>query len=157
MPTSHNQTVDRKRLVLIHSIIFGTKFNIGEVIARELSEACKNDKGILAFPCLISALYRHHGVPTYNNDKNTIFCMGWDRKQYMRKMDVADAVPIQVAMPTPAHFEETEAHVPAANLEEPAGSEPPTPPAAPQGSPSAASVAQGSYAAASSPPPPPDP
>ncbi|KAK8560042.1 hypothetical protein V6N12_012848 [Hibiscus sabdariffa] len=37
MPTSHNQMVDRKRLVLIHSIIFCTKFNVGNVIARELS------------------------------------------------------------------------------------------------------------------------
>ncbi|KAK8686553.1 hypothetical protein V6N13_125577 [Hibiscus sabdariffa] len=40
MPTSHNQTVDRTRLVLINAIITGFKFNVGEVIARELSEAC---------------------------------------------------------------------------------------------------------------------
>ncbi|KAK8600054.1 hypothetical protein V6N12_049914 [Hibiscus sabdariffa] len=124
MPTAHNQTVDQKRLVLIHSIIFGTKFNVGEVIARELSEACKNNKGILAFPCLILALYRLHGVPTYNNDKYTIFRTGWDRKHYMKKMDVADAVPIQVAMPTPAQTEEIEAPAPAANQEESAESEP---------------------------------
>ncbi|KAK8662649.1 hypothetical protein V6N13_024540 [Hibiscus sabdariffa] len=110
MPTSHNQTVDRKRdlfvnswrlkiqvhrvtekpngcrflrlnprfafssvkrrtslrtkvvdlieLVLIHAIMHDTRFNVGEVIAKELSKACRNDKGILAFPCLISALCR---------------------------------------------------------------------------------------------------
>ncbi|KAK8985004.1 hypothetical protein V6N11_082624 [Hibiscus sabdariffa] len=112
MPTSHNQTVDRKRLVLIHSLIFGTKFNVGEVIVRELSEACKNDKGILVFFCLISALYHRHGV----------------------------------AIPTPAQSEHTEAPAPvAATQEESARSEPTTPPAAPQGSLSATSAAQGSY------------
>ncbi|KAK8578733.1 hypothetical protein V6N12_069077 [Hibiscus sabdariffa] len=37
MPTSHNQTVDRTRLVLINAIITGYKFNVEEVIARELS------------------------------------------------------------------------------------------------------------------------
>ncbi|KAK8565016.1 hypothetical protein V6N12_058592 [Hibiscus sabdariffa] len=56
MPTSHNQTVDRMRLMLINTIISGFKFNVGEVIAKELSEAYQNDKGILAFPCIISAL-----------------------------------------------------------------------------------------------------
>ncbi|KAL4271558.1 hypothetical protein GQ457_13G018600 [Hibiscus cannabinus] len=58
MPTSHNQTVDRTMLVLINVIITGYKFNVGEFIATELSEACQNDKGILAFPCIIFALCR---------------------------------------------------------------------------------------------------
>ncbi|KAK8696397.1 hypothetical protein V6N13_001533 [Hibiscus sabdariffa] len=56
MPTYHNQTIDRTRHVLINAISTGYKFNVGEVIAKELSEACQNDKGILAFPCIISAL-----------------------------------------------------------------------------------------------------
>ncbi|KAK8990783.1 hypothetical protein V6N11_028744 [Hibiscus sabdariffa] len=34
MPTSHNQIVDRTRLVLINAIITGYKFNVGEVIAK---------------------------------------------------------------------------------------------------------------------------
>ncbi|KAK8715304.1 hypothetical protein V6N13_042641 [Hibiscus sabdariffa] len=71
MPTSHNQTVDRTRLVLINTIITGYKFNVGEVIARELSAACQNDKGILVFPCLISALCRRAAVPTQPADKYT--------------------------------------------------------------------------------------
>ncbi|KAL4303571.1 hypothetical protein GQ457_10G009350 [Hibiscus cannabinus] len=58
MPTSHNQTVDRTRLVLINAIITRYKLNIGEVIAKELTKACHNDKGILAFPCILSSLYR---------------------------------------------------------------------------------------------------
>ncbi|KAK8607550.1 hypothetical protein V6N13_053283 [Hibiscus sabdariffa] len=154
MPTSHNQTVDHKRLVLIHSIIFGNKFDVGEVIAKELSEVCKNDKGILAFPCLILALCRRHGVPTYKNDKYTDFRPGWDRKHYLKKIDVADATPIQVAIPTPAQYEHTKALAPAANPENLAGSEQTTPPAEPQGSPSAASAEHGSFAAALTPPAP---
>ncbi|KAK8559159.1 hypothetical protein V6N12_042441 [Hibiscus sabdariffa] len=63
MPTSHNQIVDRTRLILINTIIIGFKFNVGEVIARELSEACRNNKGILAFPCIIFALCRRATVP----------------------------------------------------------------------------------------------
>ncbi|KAK8510974.1 hypothetical protein V6N12_036886 [Hibiscus sabdariffa] len=57
MPTSHNQTFDRTRLVLINIIMTGYCFNVGEVIAQD-------DKGILAFPCIISALYRRAAVPT---------------------------------------------------------------------------------------------
>ncbi|KAL4271816.1 hypothetical protein GQ457_13G014620 [Hibiscus cannabinus] len=56
MPISHYQTVDCTRLVLINAIITIYKFNVGEVISTELSEACKNDKGILAFPCIIFVL-----------------------------------------------------------------------------------------------------
>ncbi|KAK8621898.1 hypothetical protein V6N13_097526 [Hibiscus sabdariffa] len=71
IPTSHNQTVDRTRLVLINAIITGYKFNVGEVIAKELSEACQNDKGILAFPCIIFALCQRAAVPTHPTNKYT--------------------------------------------------------------------------------------
>ncbi|KAK8624430.1 hypothetical protein V6N13_065775 [Hibiscus sabdariffa] len=101
MPTSHNQTVGRTRLVLIHVILTGYRFNVGEVIAREISAACQNDKGILAFPCIISALCRRAVVPTRTSDKYTAEKMGWSKKEYMRKMDVAEATPIRMAMPTP--------------------------------------------------------
>ncbi|KAL4313513.1 hypothetical protein GQ457_01G016970 [Hibiscus cannabinus] len=60
MPTSHNQTVDRTRLLLIHTIITGYRINVGEILAKELT-----------------------------------------RETYMRKMDVADATPLNMAMPTP--------------------------------------------------------
>ncbi|KAL4281213.1 hypothetical protein GQ457_03G000160 [Hibiscus cannabinus] len=72
MPTSHNQTFDRTRLVLINAIITGYQFNVGEVIVREISAACKNDKGILTFPCIISTLYRRAAVPTHPGDKYTV-------------------------------------------------------------------------------------
>ncbi|KAL4310165.1 hypothetical protein GQ457_01G022930 [Hibiscus cannabinus] len=101
MRTSHNQTVDRTRLVLINAIITGFKFNVGEVIAKEQSEACQNDKGILAFPCIICVLYPRAVVPTQPADKYTIEKHGWTRKEYMRNMEVADSTPIQMFMPTP--------------------------------------------------------
>ncbi|KAK8690790.1 hypothetical protein V6N13_074316 [Hibiscus sabdariffa] len=105
MPTSHNQTIDRTRLVLINAIITGYQFNMGEVITREISACCQNDKGTLAFPCIISALYRRAAVPTHPEDKYTTEKPGWTRNEYMRKMEVADATPIQMVMPTPPAFE----------------------------------------------------
>ncbi|KAL4377323.1 hypothetical protein GQ457_02G038520 [Hibiscus cannabinus] len=101
MPTSHNQTVDRTRLLLIHNIIIGYRINIGEILAKELVAACANDKGILAFPCLISALCRRAAIPTSLGDKYQPEKTGWTRATYMRKMDAADATPLNMAMPTP--------------------------------------------------------
>ncbi|KAK8708224.1 hypothetical protein V6N13_059268 [Hibiscus sabdariffa] len=122
LPTSHNQTVDRTRLVLIHTIITGYRINVGEILAKELAAACSNDKGILAFPCLISALCRRADVPTSPSDKYQAEKKGWTRAVYMRKMDVADATPINMAMPTPPASSD---HMPAAPTDE-AGSFNPT-------------------------------
>ncbi|KAK8600530.1 hypothetical protein V6N12_050383 [Hibiscus sabdariffa] len=84
MPTSHNQTVDRTRLLLIHTIITGYRVNVGEILAKELAAACTNDKGILAFPCLISALCRGAAVPTSPSDKYQAEKKGWTRAIYMQ-------------------------------------------------------------------------
>ncbi|KAK9044467.1 hypothetical protein V6N11_058367 [Hibiscus sabdariffa] len=110
MPTSHNQTVDRTRLVLINVIITGYRFNVGEVIAQEIAAACQNNKGILAFPCIITALCRRAAVQARPGDKYTAEKSGWSRKEYMRKMDVADITPIRVAPPTAST---STAHTPA--------------------------------------------
>ncbi|KAK9029001.1 hypothetical protein V6N11_026131 [Hibiscus sabdariffa] len=101
MPTSHNQIVDRTRLLLIHTIMTGYRINVGEILAKELAAACANDKGILAFPCLVSALCRRAVVSTSHGDKYQPEKTGWTRATYMRKMDVADATPLNMAMPTP--------------------------------------------------------
>ncbi|KAK8663356.1 hypothetical protein V6N13_083178 [Hibiscus sabdariffa] len=69
LPTSHNQTVDRTRLLLINTIMTGFRVNVGEILANELAAHCKNDKGILAFPCLISAPCRRVNVPMFDTDK----------------------------------------------------------------------------------------
>ncbi|KAK8640311.1 hypothetical protein V6N13_008068 [Hibiscus sabdariffa] len=86
MPTSHNQTVDRTRL---------------------------NEKGILAFPCIISALCRRAAVPSYPTDKYTKLRSGWTRKEYMRKIDLTDAVPLQTAKPTPPASHQSPTETPA--------------------------------------------
>ncbi|KAK8515202.1 hypothetical protein V6N12_019250 [Hibiscus sabdariffa] len=129
MPTSHNQTVDRTRLVLIHTIMTGYRINVREILAKELPAACANDKGILAFPCLISALSRRAAVPTSPGDKYTAEKPGWTRAVYMCKMDVADATPINVALPTPPT---SPIHMPVADTDEarpfvPAAAEPSAP------------------------------
>ncbi|KAK8600524.1 hypothetical protein V6N12_050377 [Hibiscus sabdariffa] len=121
MPTSHNQTVDRTRLLLIHTIITGYRVNVGEILAKELAAACANDKGILAFPCLISALCRRAAVPTSPSDKYQAEKKGWTRAIFMRKMDVADATPLKMAMPTPPASPN---HMPAAPAEEAGPSNP---------------------------------
>ncbi|KAK9008909.1 hypothetical protein V6N11_080386 [Hibiscus sabdariffa] len=100
LPTSHNQTVDRTRLLLINTIMTGFRVNIGEIIANELAAHCRNDKGILAFPCLVSALYRRVSTPMFHTDKFQPQKDGWTRAVYMRKMNVADAEPLNMAMPT---------------------------------------------------------
>ncbi|KAK8713154.1 hypothetical protein V6N13_148377 [Hibiscus sabdariffa] len=77
MPTSHNQTVDRTRLLLIHTIMTGYRVNV------------------------VSDLCRRAAVPTFDGDKYQAEKTGWTRAVYMRKMDVAVAAPLNMAMPTP--------------------------------------------------------
>ncbi|KAK9018725.1 hypothetical protein V6N11_033772 [Hibiscus sabdariffa] len=72
----------------------------------------------------------------------------------MRKIDVADVVPIQITMPKPAQSEHTEPSASTANPEDPAGQESSISPADPQGSSFVASATQGSFAATPSPPAP---
>ncbi|KAK8557931.1 hypothetical protein V6N12_010154 [Hibiscus sabdariffa] len=143
MPTSHNQIVVRTRLVLINAIITGFKFNVGEVIARELSEACQNDKGILAFPSIISALYRRAVVPTRPTEQYTKLGSGWTRKEYMRKMDLTDTVPLQTAMPTPPASHQSPAETSASS---PADAQNDTPTANPMESPAHTPEAPASFA-----------
>ncbi|KAK9007229.1 hypothetical protein V6N11_051058 [Hibiscus sabdariffa] len=111
MPTSHNQTVDRTRLLLINTIMTGFRVNVGEILANELAVHCANDKGILAFPCLVSNLCRRANVPMFDTDKYQAEKTGWTRAVYMRKMNVADAAPLNMAMPTPPASPVAEADV----------------------------------------------
>ncbi|KAK8972758.1 hypothetical protein V6N11_055121 [Hibiscus sabdariffa] len=139
MPTSHNQTVDRTRLLLINTIMTGYRVNIGEILAKELAAACANDKGILAFPCLISALCRRAVVPMDDGDKYQPEKTGWTRAVYMRKMDVADAAPLNMAMPTPPASPTPKADARVEDLAPTTPAEPsyPTAPAEPQRTPPA--------------------
>ncbi|KAK8984700.1 hypothetical protein V6N11_020016 [Hibiscus sabdariffa] len=157
MPTSHNQTVDRTRLVLINAIITGYKFNVGEVITKEQSEACQNDKGILSFPCIISALCRRATVLARPADKYTMEKFGWTRKEYMRKMEVTDAIPIQMVMPTPPASEQAEPSAPVGAQPSPATGPAPTPAATPVTSDSRQSTPNSPLGSTPNPPPSPPP
>ncbi|KAK8635276.1 hypothetical protein V6N13_023153 [Hibiscus sabdariffa] len=110
MPTSHNSTMDKPRLVLINVIMTGLKFNVGQVIAKELSEACKTNRACLAFPCLILAFCRLVGVQSRPRDLYTPLRTGWACKDYMRKMDLMYAITLRVAMPPTAVAKHPEAH-----------------------------------------------
>ncbi|KAK8975567.1 hypothetical protein V6N11_055715 [Hibiscus sabdariffa] len=127
MPTSHNQTVDRTRLLLIHTIMTGFRVNVGEILANELAAHCANDKGILASPCLVSNLCRRANVPMFDTDKYQADKTGWTRTVYMRKMNVADAAPINIAMPTPPASPVAEADVRVEDSAPPSPAEPTAP------------------------------
>ncbi|KAK8547628.1 hypothetical protein V6N12_031762 [Hibiscus sabdariffa] len=60
-------------------------------------------------------------VPAYQNDKLQAEKKGWTRVVYMRKMDVADATPLNMAMPTPPASPD---HMPAAATDEAGPSNP---------------------------------
>ncbi|KAK8508525.1 hypothetical protein V6N12_044443 [Hibiscus sabdariffa] len=132
------------------TIISDFKFNVGEVIAKELSEACQNDKGILAFPCIISALYRRAAVPTRPKDKFTPLQTGWTRKEYMHKMDLTDVVPIQMAMPITPASHQSPAETPAPSTVEAQND---TPAANPMESPAHTPEAHASFASTPTTPP----
>ncbi|KAL4308783.1 hypothetical protein GQ457_01G022800 [Hibiscus cannabinus] len=121
---SHKQSFDKERMVLIHVILIGTKSNVGQVIAMELSDACKTDRAILAFPYLISTLFRASAVPTRPTNKYTQFKTSWARKDYMKKMDLTDAIHIRMTMPAVGEEPNIAQD---ANSPAPAGEEQPTP------------------------------
>ncbi|KAK9028801.1 hypothetical protein V6N11_025941 [Hibiscus sabdariffa] len=127
MPTFHNQTVDRTRLLLINTIMTGFRVNVGEILANELAAHCANDKGILAFPCLVSNLCRRANVPMFDTDKYQAEKTGWTRAVYMRKMNVADAAPLNMAMPTPPASPVAEADVRVEDSAPPSLAEPTAP------------------------------
>ncbi|KAK9043218.1 hypothetical protein V6N11_071565 [Hibiscus sabdariffa] len=165
MPTSHNQTVDPTWLVLINTIITGYTFNVGHVIAKELSAVCKNDKCILAFPYIISALCQRAVVPARPTDKYAVEKSGWTRKEYLRKIEVVDATPIQMVMPTPPASEQAEPSAPGGAQPSPVATPQATPATSPGSSPATTPVTPDSrqstpdspLGSAPSPPPSPPP
>ena len=62
MPSTHNATVDLDRMMLLHSVIFGRRVDIGNTIWTEIWNCAKKRKGPLFFPNLITALCRRAGV-----------------------------------------------------------------------------------------------
>ncbi|KAK8548176.1 hypothetical protein V6N12_061094 [Hibiscus sabdariffa] len=122
------------------------------LLVKKLADFSLFRKSVSGFCSLVysSGLRRDLFVNTWRlkiqerSDKYTQFRMGWDKKHYMKKMNVAEAIPIQVAMPTPVQSEHTNPSAHAADPDEQADSEPYNPPTGDKGSPSAASTAHGS-------------
>ncbi|KAL4270095.1 hypothetical protein GQ457_HM001960 [Hibiscus cannabinus] len=79
----------------------GYRVNVGEILSNELAAHCRSDKGILAFPSLVTTLCHRVHTPIFDTDKFQAEKTGWTRAVYMRKMNIADAQPINMAMPTP--------------------------------------------------------
>ncbi|KAK8660349.1 hypothetical protein V6N13_051276 [Hibiscus sabdariffa] len=105
----------------------GFRINVGEILANELAAHCANDKGILAFPCLVSDLCRRANVPMFDTDKYQAEKTGWTRAVYMRKMNVADAASINIAMPTPPASPVPEAEAQVEDSAPPSPAEPSAP------------------------------
>ena len=101
IPTSHNSTVDRKRLVLIQSIINKRTINVGEIILREIHECGKKDRGPMYFPCLITGLCVSAGVPIEETDEYTPPRRGWTRDVCHKVMQITQAESVQA---TPQQF-----------------------------------------------------
>ncbi|KAK8708621.1 hypothetical protein V6N13_059659 [Hibiscus sabdariffa] len=85
---------------------------------------CCPSKRQSTFPCLISALCRCAAVPAQPADKYTKEKAGWTHKEYMRKMEVEDTVPIQMEMPTPPVSEQPEPVAPAGRSPSPVATPP---------------------------------
>ncbi|KAL4271836.1 hypothetical protein GQ457_13G017510 [Hibiscus cannabinus] len=99
--------------------------NVGEILSNELATLCQSDKGILAFPTLVTSLCRRVHTPMFDTDRFQAEKTGWTRVIYMRKMNVADATPLNMAMPTPPASPVPEADARAEDSAPPSPTEPP--------------------------------
>ncbi|KAK9031872.1 hypothetical protein V6N11_056158 [Hibiscus sabdariffa] len=61
---------------------------------------------------LWNTFVKRAAVPTSPGDKYAAEKSSWTRKEYMRKMEAADATPIQMAMPTPTVSKQAKPEVP---------------------------------------------
>ncbi|KAK8669947.1 hypothetical protein V6N13_104714 [Hibiscus sabdariffa] len=64
-----------------------------------MTDCRRKDKACLNFPCLISALCNKEGVSQLRVDIFTPNKIGWTRKEYMKTMNITEAVLGNFAMP----------------------------------------------------------
>ena len=62
IPSTHNATIDLERMMLLHSVINGRRFNLGKIIWYKIWNCAKKGKGSLFFLNLITTLCRKTGV-----------------------------------------------------------------------------------------------
>ena len=69
IPTTHIETVNKERLILLHYILEGKEVNVGKLIQKEISACAFKPKGCLYFPSLITELCLRSGVDVTSNDE----------------------------------------------------------------------------------------
>ena len=69
IPTTHIETINKDRLLLLHCILEGRRINVGQIIQRENLACAFKPKGCLFFPSLITELCLRAGIDTNSNDE----------------------------------------------------------------------------------------
>ncbi|KAK5843124.1 hypothetical protein PVK06_005563 [Gossypium arboreum] len=68
IPYTHNTTISKDQLLLLHSIIMGRKISVGNIIFREIHCCAQKNASRLNFPSLIIALYQRVKVALSPNE-----------------------------------------------------------------------------------------
>ncbi|PNY17799.1 hypothetical protein L195_g014551 [Trifolium pratense] len=71
MPTTHNETLNKAHLVLLHCITAEPKVNVGKIIYQEIVNCStrKTTEDMLYFPCLITDLCKKNLVHVDGKDE----------------------------------------------------------------------------------------
>ncbi|KAA3480410.1 nucleolar protein 58-like [Gossypium australe] len=67
-PPTHNSTISKDRMFLLHSIMTGRKTNVGKIIFREVHHCTEKNVSTLNFPSLITTLLQKVSVPIQANE-----------------------------------------------------------------------------------------
>ncbi|KAH1107047.1 hypothetical protein J1N35_010815 [Gossypium stocksii] len=67
-PSTHNFTISKERMLLLHSIMIGRKTNFGKIIFREVHHCTQKNAGTLNFTSLITARCQRINVPIQENE-----------------------------------------------------------------------------------------
>ncbi|WJX67260.1 hypothetical protein P8452_51741 [Trifolium repens] len=80
LPTTHNETINKARLVLLHCITCMQHVNVGRIISQEIVNYPQKNEGMLYFPCPISGLCKKQLVPHDGKDEMLKPTRGFDAK-----------------------------------------------------------------------------
>ncbi|XP_061371435.1 uncharacterized protein LOC133314024 [Gastrolobium bilobum] len=68
-PTSHTETVNKERAILLSCILDGRPIDVGRIIQAEIVACSKTDTGYLFFPGLITQLCQEANVPIADDEE----------------------------------------------------------------------------------------
>lgn len=83
-PTTHNETVNKQRLALLHCIAAGYDINVGRIIMQEIQACGRKKEGMMYFSCLITALCIKQGVKEKVTDEINNPKASFDRRSWSR-------------------------------------------------------------------------